>query len=151
MQDLTGMTIKGIMYIYFCEFLVTRQSKPPIILFMEWSHWNYNAWGSYGSYTIGKANKCCPGNIKNCIRIYLNLITMLTLMCIAGNSTFFLLHACKNTAEKHVPDCKRIFPAIAQVKNTKNGSDYKGTNPVQSQDRHHRPSKEQLLLYVKCT
>ena len=36
MQDLTGMTVKGIMYIYFCEFLVMRQSKPPIILFMEW-------------------------------------------------------------------------------------------------------------------
>jgi len=88
-QDLTGMTIKGIMYIYFCEFLVTRQNKPPIILFMEWSHWNYNAWGSYGSYTIGKANKCCPGNIKKCIRIYLNLINMLTLMCIAGDSTLF--------------------------------------------------------------
>lgn len=56
------------------------------------------------------------------------------------------LHICKNTAEKYVPDCKWIFPAIAQVKNTKNGSDDKGANPVQSQDRHQCPSKEQLLL-----
>lgn len=47
-----------------------------------------------------------------------------------------------------VPDRKWIFPSIAQVKNTKNGSDNKGTNPVQSQDRHQCPSKEQLLLQV---
>lgn len=47
--------------------------------------------------------------------------------------------------KKYVPDCKRIFPAIAQVKNTKNGSNNKGANPVQSQGRHHRPSKQQLL------